>query len=85
MIPEIPSPPLGGSSSTCTYEKNGADGFSWMSHVDRAIIATHLCEVWQGSTVVQVEMAAFIGDGHFKMDFICTVKSYIPLLISTLH
>lgn len=38
-------------------QEDGADGFCWVGHVNGPIIADHLTEIWQGSTVIQMEMA----------------------------
>ena len=40
------------------HQQYGADGFSGVGHEDGSIIPTHLREVRQSSTVVQVEVTA---------------------------
>lgn len=41
-----------------THQQYGADGFGWMCHEDGPIVATHLREVRQGTTVIEVEVTA---------------------------
>ena len=41
-----------------THQEDGTDCLGGVGHIDGSIIATHFSEVGQGSTVIQVEMAA---------------------------
>ena len=49
------------STKIKTYQKNRANSFGRVSHVDGAIKADHLRHVGQGATVVQVEVTVCAG------------------------
>lgn len=52
-----PLPAANFSSWFTSHQKYGTDGFGGVGHEDGSTVATHLCEVWKGSTVVQVKVA----------------------------
>lgn len=39
------------------FQQDGADGLGGVRHVYGSVVADHFAEIWQGSTVVQVEVA----------------------------
>ena len=40
-------------------QQNGTYGFGWVCHVDGPVIPLHLCEVWESTTMVQVEVTYY--------------------------
>src|SRR5690349_5265858 len=38
------------------FQENGTDSLCWVGHIDRSIVSTGLCKVWQCTTVVQMKV-----------------------------
>ena len=66
-----------------THQEDGTDRLGGVGHIDGSIVATHFSEVGQGSTVIQVEMAAGGEEGEEKGIMVGPLNPALSFVVPT--